>query len=111
MIGIDILDVERMEKEISRKGFVDRLFFQEEIQYANSNSQPAIHFAGFFCVKESVVKAVGAGLVSEVKVLHNEHGKPYVELYGKIKEIVGNRRVEVSITHAIDYAMAVCRID
>ena len=111
MIGIDIQDVKRIDKEISKPNFISRLFYPEEIEYANKQSQPANFFAGFFCVKESVVKAVGAGVVSEVKVLYNENGKPYVELYGKIKEIVGCKEVKISITHAIDYAMAICKID
>ena len=110
MIGIDILEVKRIKKLIENPEYTKRLFFKEEIDYANANRNPAIHFAGFFCVKESVVKALGGGLVTEIMVLHYDNGKPYVNLFGKAKELLGQRKIEISISHTDDYATAICQI-
>ena len=110
MVGIDILEVKRVEKLIQDPENAKKLFFSEELDYAFSNYAPAIHLTGFFCVKESVVKALGGGFIREVKVLHNEDGKPFVELFGKAKELLGKRRAEISISHTQEYATAICII-
>lgn len=108
MIGIDILEVKRVEKLIENQESAKKLFFSEELCYANSHHNPAIHLAGCFCVKESVVKALGGGLITEVKVLHYESGKPYVELFGKAKELLGDKKIDISISHTSELATAIC---
>ena len=110
MSGIDIQDVKRVEEFIQNKDNAKRIFFEEELDYAYKRKSPAMHLAGFFCVKESVVKAVGQGVISEIKVLHYENGMPYVEVFGKIKELIGNNKIDISISHTNDYACAVCQI-
>ena len=110
MIGIDILEVKRVEKLIENEENAKKLFFSEELDYAFSNHSPAIHLAGCFCAKESVVKALSGGFIREVKVLHYESGKPYVELYGKTKELLGNKKAEISISHTSELATAICLI-
>ena len=110
MIGIDIVEVERIQKLIKNPEYKNRLFFKEEIDYANANRNPAIHFAGFFCVKESVVKALGGGVVTEIMVLHYENGKPYAVLSGKTKELLADKKIEISISHTDEYATAICLV-
>ena len=108
MVGIDILEVKRVEKLIEDQESAKKLFFSEELDYAFSHHYPAVHLAGFFCVKESVVKALGGGFIRDVKVLHNENGKPYVELFGKTKDLLGDRKIDISISHEKEYATAIC---
>ena len=110
MVGIDIVEVKRIEKLVSNVEHAKRLFFEEELEYARANANPAMHLAGFFCVKESVVKALGGGVVREVKVLHDENGSPKVELFGKAKQLLNGRIASVSISHEKEYATAVCFI-
>lgn len=110
MIGIDILEVKRVEKLIENLEDAKKLFFSEELSYAFSNHSTAIHLTGCFCAKESVVKALGGGFIREVKVLHYENGKPYVELFGKTKELLGNKKIEISISHTAEHATAICLI-
>ena len=111
MIGIDIVEVERIKKLIENPGHAQKLFFKEELDYAKENYNPAMHFAGFFCVKESVVKALGGGFVSEVMVVHDQNGKPHVKLFGKTKELLKERNIEISISHTENIATAICRVD
>ena len=110
MIGIDIVEVERIKKIIDNPEKMKRLFFKEEIDYANTFSCKEEHFAGFFCVKESVVKALGGGAIREIMVLHHDNGKPYVNLFGKTKELLGQRKIEISISHTEKYATAICMV-
>ena len=110
MIGIDIVEISRIKKLIENPEHTKRLFFKEEIDYANANHTPAIHFAGFFCAKESVVKALGGGMVTEIMVLHYENGKPYAQLFGKAKELLADKKIEISISHTDDYATAICQV-
>ena len=110
MIGIDIVEVKRVEKLIENQKTAEKVFFSEELAYAYSNHSPAMHLAGCFCVKESVVKALGGGFVSEVKVLHYENGKPYVVLFGKAKELLGDKKIDVSISHTAELATAICLV-
>ncbi len=110
MIGIDIIEVNRIQKLIQNPEHAQKLFFKEELDYANSNHNFAVHLAGFFCVKESVVKALGGGFIRDVMVMHNEKGKPYVKLFGKTKELLGNKNIEVSISHTDNLATAICQV-
>lgn len=110
MIGIDIVEVKRIQKLVESKQNIERIFATEELDYANKNSFPAMHLAGFFCAKESVVKALGGGYVTEVVVLHNDNGKPYVKLLGKTKELLGDKKIEISISHTTEHAIAMCQI-
>ena len=75
MVGIDIQDVKRVEQLIQNQDFAKRVFFDEELEYAYKRKNPAMHLTGFFCVKESVVKAVGQGVISEIKVLQHYKNK------------------------------------
>jgi len=40
--------------------------------------------------------------------VRREKGAPHLNLYGKAKEMLGNKRVEISITHDKDYSIGVC---
>ena len=61
-IGVDLCDIARMEKAILQKGFLEKVFSAEEIEYAKKSSSPAKHYAGAFAAKEALAKATGWGL-------------------------------------------------
>ena len=61
-IGIDICDISRMSKAVSREGFCERVFSCEEIAYARSKADPAAHFAAAFAAREALSKATGWGI-------------------------------------------------
>ena len=110
MIGIDIEEVKKIQELIADTEHAKKLFAIEELDYANARPFPAMHLTGFFCVKESVVKALGGGFIREVVVLHNENGKPYAQLFGKTKELLGDKKIEISRSHTKTYATAICQI-
>lgn len=110
--GIDICEVKRFlgKNDKSLAG----IFTENEIKYAKSFLSSAEHFAGFFCVKEAVMKAIGVGIDKinplEIEVLHTEEKKPFVILTGKAKKHFDNlpeKNIEISISHTKEIATAI----
>lgn len=114
MIGIDIEKISRFE-HWNEEGF-KRVFSEKEIEYCNQFENKEEHFCGFFCVKEAFVKALGDDAVhyTEIEVLHEENGKPFINQTRYINAILKEHfksRIEISISHCKEYAIAVVLID
>lgn len=116
MIGCDLIEVERIEKLINNLD-IDKIFSKEEQNYCNKFKDKAEHYAGFFCVKEAFLKALGIGLkkginLNEIVILHNEFGKPYIQLSSDNinKFNLNDKKINISISHLKKVAMAVCLI-
>ena len=59
-VGIDLLEVQRLERALARRPrLADRLFTPDERSYAAMRARPAAHLAARFCAKEAVAKALG----------------------------------------------------
>ena len=106
-IGIDIIEVARIEKAIERWGdnFLKHVFTDREIEYAQGNKHPKQHFAARFAAKEAVYKAVGNDPTihwKDIKILNDNHGKPYCEL----KKEGFNNKIVISLSHTQNYAVA-----
>ncbi len=80
-IGIDIIEIARVEKACKRDAFLERCYTEAEIQQVRHN--PA-SLAGNFAVKEAVAKVLGTGFrgfgPNSIEVLRDELGRPYVNL-------------------------------
>ncbi len=112
-IGIDLLEIARLERALRRRPrLAERVFTEAERGYAAARARPGRHLAARFAAKEAVVKALGLhggfGL-SEIEVVAGE--PPAVRLSGRAAEAAGECEVEVSLTHSRDFAAAVatCR--
>ena len=46
------------------------------------------------------------GVFTEVEILKEENGRPYVILHGELKKIAGDKNIEVSLSHEKEYAIA-----
>ncbi len=109
-IGTDIIQIERVEKAIARKSFLERTYTEAERQLI---AQRTVCAAGNFAVKESVVKAFGTGFScispQEIEVLRGENGSPFVKLYGAAEkrfQELGGEQIHVSISNEKEYAVA-----
>jgi holo-[acyl-carrier protein] synthase len=110
-VGIDLLEIERLERALERRPrLADRLFTPSERAYAAARARPAQHLAARFCAKEAVAKALGleAWSFQDVEVVGGE-GPPAVRLSGAAAaraQALGVS-VQVSLTHTRRDAAAV----
>lgn len=114
-IGTDIVEIARIKDKIERNSyFREHVFSEEERTYCDAQRSPFIHFAARWAVKEAYLKAFGVRFIGnhrlpEINTLHEDNGKPYLELLGDAKkefEEKGFRTVHVSISHTEEYAIA-----
>ncbi len=100
-IGIDLLEIERLEGALARRpGLALRLFTASERSYAQGRPRPAQHLAARFCAKEAVAKALGLDAWSwqDVEVVHGPTGAPEVKLGGAAARRANELDVEVTIS-------------
>ncbi|MDU1006119.1 MAG: holo-ACP synthase [Clostridium butyricum] len=115
-IGTDIIEIGRIEIAVKRtKGFINKLFTENEINIFESRGFKSEVIAGNFAAKEAVSKALGTGFrgfgVKDIEILRDELGKPVVNLNSNVYEILKRKDVNIhlSISHnrtsAIAYAV------
>lgn len=114
-IGIDIIEVARMEKEIARRsGLQQAVFTDKEIAYCESKQSKAQNYAARFAVKEAFLKALGTGLRDglawkEIEIVNDDLGKPELVLSGKAKKVKEDKQIanmHVSLSHVKEMAVA-----
>ena len=111
--GIDITEIERIKKLLSKGGFIERFFSFCEAEYFKKRKYAPETVAGAYAAKEAFSKALGSGVrgfnLKDVEVLHDELGKPYIRLSGEAKTIskkCGIKKLFVSISHSELYAVS-----
>jgi holo-[acyl-carrier protein] synthase len=111
VVGIDLLDIERLERALQRRPrLAERVFTEEERAYARARARPGQHLAARFCAKEAVAKALGLGgfRFLEVEVVATD-AAPEVRLSGRAAERARelDAQAVVSLTHTGTTAGAV----
>jgi len=114
MIGIDVENIERF-KNLSPH-LIERVYTKNEIEYCKKHTNSHIHFAGMWCCKEAVVKALNdlALAVSEIEILHRSNGAPYVNVTAKLKQyFLDNsiKNIHISISHTDTTATAIAFVE
>ncbi len=110
-VGIDLLEIDRLEQALERRPrLAQRLFTDAERAYAAARARPGQHLAARFCAKEAVAKALALDGWSfrDVEVVVDE-GPPSVRLSGAAAERAAALGIEVavSLTHSRGHAAAV----
>ena len=110
-VGIDLLEIERLERALERRPrLAERVFTDAERAYAASRARPGMHLAARFCAKEAVAKALGMTAWSwrDVEVVATE-GAPLITLTGSVAVRAAELGVTatVSLTHTDTTAGAV----
>jgi holo-[acyl-carrier protein] synthase len=111
-VGIDMVEVERMERAIERRPrLAERLFTTGELAYARGRRRPAMHLAARFAAKEAAVKALATNSVPlrDIEVEGGGSEPPRLRLHGAAADAARARGVEldVSLTHTRELAAAV----
>jgi holo-[acyl-carrier protein] synthase len=111
VIGLDLLEIERLERALQRRPrLAERLFTESERSYAAGRARPGQHLAARFCAKEAVAKALELEGWSFVDVeVVSTGGAPEVRLAGAARRRAVELGVEVqiSLTHTDELAGAV----
>jgi holo-[acyl-carrier protein] synthase len=115
VIGLDLLEIERLEQALARRpGLAERLFTDGERAYAATQGRPAQHLAARFCAKEAVSKALEMEVLRprEIEVVGGGDGPPRVALHGAAAQRAAELGVEVhlSLTHTRSTAGAVAML-
>ncbi len=115
-IGIDVVEIERIAAAIERHGeaFLGKLFTPSERLYCGSQKKFALHYAARFAAKEAVSKALGTGIGQhagwlDLEIAREPSGAPKLVLKGaaaQFAESKGITEVQISLTHAREYAAA-----
>ncbi|WP_314294044.1 holo-ACP synthase [Fusobacterium periodonticum] len=117
-IGNDIIEIERVEKAISKEGFIAKVYTQREIENIVKRGNRTETYAGIFSAKEAISKAIGTGVrefaLTDLEILNDDLGKPYVIVSDKLNKIIQrkkeNYQIEIAISHSKKYATAMAII-
>ncbi len=126
--GTDIIEISRITsvKESLREAMIARILSLEEIEVMNlkflqrhSIDEKWKDIARFltkrFCAKEAFLKAIGCGVgkhcsLSDISVLNNKNGAPYISLsqktQQKLKKFLQENR-DIPITHSLSYEISI----
>ena len=118
-IGNDIIEIERIEKAISKEGFKNKVYTQRELENIEKRGNRTETYAGIFSAKEAISKAIGTGVrgfsLTDLEILNDDLGKPYVVVSEKLDKILKAKKedyqIEISISHSKKYATAMAIIN
>lgn len=110
--GIDLVEVGRVKKACENRRFIDRVYSAAEQELFCSDRLRYESLAGNWAAKEAFSKALGTGVrdfaLTEVEVLRDELGAPYLRLSGRAAQQAEGLSFSVSITHTGELAEAIC---
>ncbi len=113
-IGVDIIELERIEKALQGHAFAARIFNSAECAYCEARGrQKVASYAARFAAKEAFVKALGTGFCggtpADIEVRREEGGRPEIVLHGAYREAAEAKNitgVHLSLSHSRQYAVA-----
>ena len=109
--GVDIVENKRIKNSLKIKGFVNRVFTQNEIYKSKNLNNKTNYFAKRFAAKEAFTKALGTGIrkdisLKNIEILNNAKGKPFIMLKGNLskylKKKIKNKNYNIYLSLADD---------
>jgi holo-[acyl-carrier protein] synthase len=103
-LGIDLVDIARVERLISQRGdrVLSRLFTEREVAYAMSKAMPFVHLAARIAAKEAAYKALSGSHNArgigwrDMEVTTAADGRPSLLLHG----LAADRAAELRVVRA-----------
>ena len=116
-IGVDIIENSRINRLISNKKFINRVFSKSEIIKSKRIKKKSLYFAKRFSAKEAFVKSLGSGLrnginFNDISIVNDKLGKPSYLINSKIKNLIQKKKkaknfdLFLSISDEKDYSIA-----
>ncbi len=120
-IGIDIIEVYRIEKVLARTPrFAERVFTEQERAYCDAKGKTAAQsYAARFAAKEAFLKALKTGWRGKIgwhniEVVNDANGAPELSITGEAHRRLDERgvcTVHLSIAHSAGSAMSAVLLD
>lgn len=109
-VGTDLVEIERIKKSAERESFMRRVYSADERRLFETKAAPFPSMAGNWAAKEAFSKALGTGVrdfsLTEVEVLRDGLGAPYIRLSGRALKAADGRSFAVSVSHTAQLACA-----
>jgi holo-[acyl-carrier protein] synthase len=116
-IGVDIVDIFRIERSLQNYGerFRNRVFTAGEIAYCETFANKGERYAVRFAAKEAARKAIGAATPvralswQDIEIISSTEGAPQLRFHGRAAELTRNLKVtrsHVSLSHGENHAIA-----
>lgn len=118
-VGIDLVHVPSFVDQLAQPGsrFAGVFLPGERGDARERSGDPARHLAARWAAKEAVIKAWSASLhghppVMDERVHHlievvlDAWGRPRIRLHGEVAKHLDGTRLEISLSHDADYAIA-----
>ncbi len=111
-LGVDIIEISRIEKTVARFGsrFLHRVYTDAELRVCDNKPS---RLASRFAAKEAVMKSLGTGTKGvgwrEIEIRHDPKGKPLVFLCGRARtraDNLGLGELAISLSDSREYAVA-----
>ncbi len=121
-IGIDLVDISRVEEVLARRGerVLSRLLTEQEREFVGEQHFPARHLAARIGAKEATYKAMqvlaGGRAIAwrEMEVVRGPAGRPEIVLHGlaaRLAQEQGPLSIHLSLTHSNLSAAAMVLIE
>ena len=115
-IGVDLCSIRRVQNIKDLNKFANKILTSDEIEYLDTLDQKnsVNYLAKQFAAKEALSKALGTGLIGDVKlnlieIDRDQSGKPYIKMNDHMKTLlskIGVNSTFVSLADDSDYAIA-----
>ena len=115
-IGVDLCSIRRVQNIKDLNKFANKILTSDEIKYLDTLDQKnsVNYLAKQFAAKEALSKALGTGLIGDVKlnlieIDRDQSGKPYIKMNDHMKTLlskIGVNSTFVSLADDSDFAVA-----
>ncbi len=110
-----MVSIPRIRKLYEAPSFLGKVFTAEERAFACARRTPWTHLAGRFAAKEAVMKALGTGWGDGVGwkdiEVQRRGAAPFVRLHARAKELLGARRIFITLSYTEEFAAAFAVIE
>jgi holo-[acyl-carrier protein] synthase len=111
-IGVDIVDLARFERALSRTPRLAARLFTDAERVAGEKPLPLRSLAGRFAAKEALIKALGGSTGigwHDMRVIRNDDRNPSFALEPRVQQLLeerGIRSIHLSMAHDAGVAIA-----
>jgi len=104
-IGIDCVEIERLQKILDNPKLLNQIFTKKELEYCLEKADAKKHLAARFAGKEALIKAFSDQDIqismSDIEIINDHKGVPQTRVEGNI-----DFTIRISLSHCNNLAIA-----